>query len=330
MRRFGKGLVALLAALPLPAAAQDGPPLGLCAPGRMKATVEWQAIDASEEARDWNAVVALRRTHVNENCDNGYRWLELAYAYGRAGRPAEALAIADYVSARFSRLWTFNLDQQDRILALLRELPGFAESKFGRKFLALEATRAKLADDARRRIAAASASAKPAEHYVVKGVCPFECCTYREWNVEEKVELYDGPAGAPLGIQLQPGEWVRGLTGEVHLKPKPMVVGAAFDAKSANDSGDRFPIPVGAIVWELDYMGESFRHFWRRGRIFEKGLFIDPGQSCVEFDPEECWAEYLDPPGTEEVHDWWAKIRRKDGTKAWARSDGFGNMDSCG
>ena len=38
--------------------------------------------------------------------------------------------------------------------------------------------------------AAARAQTRPPRNYEDRGACPFECCTYREWSVEEDTVLY--------------------------------------------------------------------------------------------------------------------------------------------
>ena len=43
---------------------------------------------------------------------------------------------------------------------------------------------------------AVSASGEEGVHpsvYVDEGACPFECCTYREWRVEEKTDILSSP-----------------------------------------------------------------------------------------------------------------------------------------
>ncbi len=173
-----------------------------------------------------------------------------------------------------------------------------------------------------------AAAGQPAEHYVVEDVCPFECCTYREWNVEEKIELCDGPAGAPLGVQLEQGSGCKASPARCiesrsrwwwasPSKPSPATAPTRFRFRSAGSSGS-------STTWE------ELPPLLEARPDLRKGLWIDPGQSCLEFDAEECWAEYLDPPGTEcsrlvgedppERRHWLA------GPVSWLRWA----MDSCG
>ncbi len=160
---------------------------------------------------------------------------------------------------------------------------------------------------------------------MAKDACPFECCTFGEWSVEQPVELFAGPEGAKLGQTLKVGEKVEGLTGEVHLKPRPVLVGFPLAGETELGSDQRIAIPAGEVVWEVDSLGEGFVRFWYRGQTFEAPMT----SYCLVFD-EECWGDYVEPGSEDWKNDWWVKIKRKDGKEAWARDEGFGGMDGCG
>ncbi|MEO8726313.1 MAG: hypothetical protein ABI383_09320, partial [Acidobacteriaceae bacterium] len=44
-----------------------------------------------------------------------------------------------------------------------------------------------------------ASDAKPPSPYIDHGVCPFECCTYRNWQAKRKVGLFDRPDGKRIG-----------------------------------------------------------------------------------------------------------------------------------
>ncbi|MEO8725531.1 MAG: hypothetical protein ABI383_05355, partial [Acidobacteriaceae bacterium] len=136
--------------------------------------------------------------------------------------------------------------------------------------------------------------------YIDHGVCPFECCTYRNWQAKRKVGLFDRPDGKRIG-ELEKGEWVKGLTGETHSIPLRVVA-----SREVPEAG----IHPGDAFYVLHYEGEFYSKIWYKGKLFD--------------------AESSDPrsPKTQ----WWAKVKRKNGSVGWVRADGgaFGNQDQCG
>lgn len=308
---------------------QEGP-AGIDCSGKKKSGVGFAELNRAEKAGDWPAAIKLLRGAIaDQRCENGYLLIKLAVGYGRAGQAPEAFAVAAYALERFPNQVAANLDAageaaDEQRLNELRALPGFGESRFARRLAERYAEREQRLAAARKALAALPAAERPPDPFVAEGACPFECCTFREWTVEKEVELYAAPAGAPLGRRLAPGGKVVGLTGEVHLKPRPLRAGIAFEADASFDSEQKVKIPAGALVFQLDHLGEGFARFWYGGKTFVAEL-----TQCIAFD-KDCWAEALDPGVPQPAHDWWVKVRLPDGTEAWARDEGFGNMDSCG
>ncbi|HIE75307.1 MAG TPA: hypothetical protein EYP93_03670 [Gammaproteobacteria bacterium] len=62
-------------------------------------------------------------------------------------------------------------------------------------------------------------------NYIVEGVCPFECCTYREWGVEIETLLYsEKNIESHKVASVGPGGTVQALTGDVHVRPLKLLV----------------------------------------------------------------------------------------------------------
>lgn len=102
--------------------------------------------------------------------------------------------------------------------------------------------------------------------------------------------------------KINPGEVVRGVTGDVFAKPAPIV--------ATHDYADS-PIRKGDKFYALHAGGEGYWSVWYRGKVYS-----------VEFDGNE-------PAKDESV--WWVKIRTRSGATGWTISDGnFQNQDSCG
>jgi len=150
-------------------------------------------------------------------------------------------------------------------------------------------------------LAFVSTSAKlPPSPYIDRGVCPFECCVYRDWQAQRSVPVFDRPNGTRIG-KLDNGEWVRALTGETHSTPLKIV--ATRDVPEAG-------IHPGDVFYVLHYEGEFYWRIWFKGKLFD-----------AEADDSRA-------PKTE----WWTQVKRKNGSIGWIRADGgaFSNQDQCG
>jgi hypothetical protein len=169
--------------------------------------------------------------------------------------------------------------------------------------------------------AVATASDSHPSSYTLKGECPFECCTYREWSVDEQTVLYAQPSAGSKQIgSVKAGESVVGLTGEVHATPVRFTV---TQAHSSHKPGD--------VLWVYSYSGEGVFSVWRGGSLQGEELGFSPyggtgGKRCEE--PNQgCWGT-LD---SELKLNWWVRVRSKVGTVGWSNQpEHFGNKDACG
>lgn len=162
---------------------------------------------------------------------------------------------------------------------------------------------------------------RPTAPYESDGACPFECCTYREWTVENDTEVFDDfRAPTPATFRVNRGEKITALTGVVVTTQ--LGVAVATDAIAPNTGmkpDDRFDV--------LYHVGEGHWKFWFNGQFGEEQ--IDTPDVCRQrrAPAPPCELEMVTPPQTE----WWAHIRTADGREGWARVVGnFGNMDACG
>jgi hypothetical protein len=142
--------------------------------------------------------------------------------------------------------------------------------------------------------------------YEEMGLCPFECCTYREWRTVRPVSVLEEryPRARSLAI-VPPGEWVRTLTGVVVTEtPGSRRVGP--EDRCIQMIG----VKIGDTVPVLNYRGEGFWRVWFNGSVAE-----------CRFEPDE-------KPRTV----WWIKLQLRDGRVGWTRdSDRFNgrDMDRC-
>ncbi|MFO1464300.1 MAG: hypothetical protein U1F66_11035 [bacterium] len=158
----------------------------------------------------------------------------------------------------------------------------------------------------------ASAQDKPPLPYESKGLCPFECCTYRSWVAEKDIQvLTQRKPGAPVAFTLKKGDKVKGVTGVVITTELGVAKGAPLNPQNP----DRMFKP-GEKFYLLSGVGEGCYLAWNHGK---------PVTACME--------EYADPvqePKTE----WWVHIKNSKGQTGWVNwphdQEYFSNVDACG
>jgi hypothetical protein len=271
--------------------------------------------EATEQG-DHSQVIDLQKQYVRAMCSNHYRWFDLAEAYLEADQSDMAIQVLHELHRRGAEIKpsTFRLQVS---LAQLIETPEFQRSELARELQELLEQAVQRKDVHRTQLQKLDASARPPERYVAKGACPFECCSYREWDVLETTPLYDAPFGSVVVGSAVKGRKVRGVTGDVHLRPAPVAV-----------VHDRLPFARGEIFFLLDYLGEDFYSYWRNGEIAAEQLWAD--DVCLR-PSRDCWAEYIEAPEDREEPQWWVLIETDDGVRGWSdRPEHFGNKDACG
>ena len=161
----------------------------------------------------------------------------------------------------------------------------------------------------------------PPAPYVVKGACPFECCTYRTWSVKTNTTLYSEPdrQSKPVGV-VKAHEAGQGITGEVHSTPVKFIVKMPHESYKPGD-----------FLWVYSYQGEGSFLVLKNGELASEELPFSPydeksGTHCQEND-EYCWGvleEKMSNP-------WWVKVKSTNGLEGWSdEPEHFGNKDACG
>ena len=163
------------------------------------------------------------------------------------------------------------------------------------------------------------AAGHPKLPYVDQGACPFECCTYRDWNTTRAVEIHIEPARkARRAFEIPAGETVHALTGMVittktgvTLIHQPVQIG--YDKAG---HGPLLSLQAGERVYTLHYQGEGFDLFWYKGKVYSDQISVE-NSTAVQTESR---------PQT----GWWAEIRDKQGRTGWAEvADNFDHIDAC-
>lgn len=158
---------------------------------------------------------------------------------------------------------------------------------------------------------------RPPENYVARGACPFECCRYGNWSILEDTDLVATPGSKRIVGKGKKGGRAVGLTGEVHVRPEPVVV--LMD-------GD---LPKDSIAFVLDYQGEGYGHVYTRGKVVT-AFTVGYADYCFRLSAS-CWGETLVPSNEHKAPVWWVKVRLANGLIGWTdKADSFGDKDACG
>jgi hypothetical protein len=283
-------------------------------------------VQDAEKAREWDRAVVLAKEDVRGGCNIEFRWDGLVNALLSAHRSVEASSVLQEMDAR-----GFDLD-----LAVLGEyfpeIVKFIESKeFGASPLGLKIRRLENISDERRikfqeALSRMPASEKPPDNYIAKGVCPFECCRYGNWTVLEDTDLVSGPGSSRVVGRARKGSRAVGLTGEVHLRPVPVVVLSAPEADGALTADE---LPKNSIAFILDNVGEGYGHVYTRGKVVVVQTHLSYAKYCYR-PSEDCWAETLLPPKERKEQIWWVKVRLPSGIVGWTdKKNNFGGNDGC-
>lgn len=152
-----------------------------------------------------------------------------------------------------------------------------------------------------------------AKDFIAEGACPFECCTYRRWEVTKDTQLYERKSQESAKVVIvNIGDSIQALTGDVHVRPLKLTV---VKNHKTHLKGD--------VIWLLNYFGEGYYAAWKAGEHISVELPFSPYQKSKSLD----WAVL---EGSYKM-DWWVKIKSANGLEGWTNEVGnFTNQDSCG
>ena len=172
----------------------------------------------------------------------------------------------------------------------------------------------------------------PGSAYVAKGVCPGECCTYREWSARLPADVVSEVGGKTVVARLKKDERFGAQTGEVHSTAARATVTREKAMENPVKGSPKKTVKPGAAVWLLSPRGEGYFDVWIDGFLYlEQVLFVDP-QFCTQHpDDRACWAT-VDAGHTPGKHRWWVKVKTKAGVVGWVDNtdDVLTGYDACG
>ncbi|MTW10194.1 hypothetical protein GM658_06220 [Pseudoduganella eburnea] len=164
----------------------------------------------------------------------------------------------------------------------------------------------------------AAAQEQPPANFENWGVCPFECCQYRDWVADDDIPVHQSRSDQSAVIfHLHRQEKFCALTGVV-VTEKPGVVLIDKPVQDGYVKGNNKPqltLNAGDKIYMLSPLGEGAYLFWYRGKVYSSGtgLAAMPGAD-----------------GKDARMTWWKQVKNKAGKRGWTTSDKFSNADSCG
>ena len=165
------------------------------------------------------------------------------------------------------------------------------------------------------------------EYYEAKGVCPFECCRYREWRVDARTEVYEqAHIDSPIIATLHENEMATAATGFIKITQPGLV----RVVRSEDIPNNIRQYQNGQLLSVYSYLGEGYFQVWHNGEMVEEDLFfLTHGYGgwalCVE--ENNCWGEAVRYP----VSEWWVQVKNNEGVSGWTnKAENFSNKDACG
>ena len=174
--------------------------------------------------------------------------------------------------------------------------------------------------------AAFANSELPKLPYYDWGACPFECCTYQEWEAVTPVALHEAISKkSKIAFQVKEGERVQGVTGVVityeYGKTKILKPIKAYLPK---DNQQTLILKPGETVYTLHYVGEGYDLFWYKGKVYVGGIAGE--EVTPNPPPPEFGVQVLSMP----KYTWWVQIKNSKGQVPWTdETKAFKHIDAC-
>lgn len=140
-----------------------------------------------------------------------------------------------------------------------------------------------------------------AEPYISEGACPFEGCSYGEWNVQKQTNIYLKPnKNSKIIGTLNPGESVTALTGNLYVY-------AGIAKITGNPYKESKDLNIDEMVYILDYVGEGRTRIYQNGKFYITKIATTNDQCKDKNDWRRCWVEVVKEPESF----WWVKVQYK-------------------
>lgn len=171
----------------------------------------------------------------------------------------------------------------------------------------------------------AAAAQQPPDVVIEENANLISGIVFQKWNVREITEIFqDKNFNGPIIAVLQPGDFVWGLSGDVHSAPN----GKILVTRDHQTRSGRL-LPEGAVIYPLYAMGNGIYKFWHEGDVQIANLLDIRGMAAGEVRPpaeEKIWGVVLEEMRRPGGQEWWVKVKLTDGRIGWTKDPlHFGN-----
>jgi hypothetical protein len=159
------------------------------------------------------------------------------------------------------------------------------------------------------------------------GACPFECCTYKEWETTRQVTAHEKPSNtSKVLFTVREKQAVTGLTGVV-ITTRPGVTRILKHVQlgyTKDEKGPMLFLMPGERIYTLHYLGEGYDLFWYKGNIYSDQC--DVSENAFGDMPFASDVKVESRPQTS----WWVKFKDSKGRVGWSKVNrNFDHMDAC-
>jgi hypothetical protein len=135
--------------------------------------------------------------------------------------------------------------------------------------------------------------------FVVRDTCPFEGCTFGEWEVLKDTNVFQSPnKNASINGKLNSGTKVQVLTGIEHITP-----GEAKITHKPHSKAEQFD--SNKKIYILNDLGEGRSQVFHNGKFIEIKIARSTTRCAEEPNWRYCWVKVLREPSSE----WWVKVK---------------------
>lgn len=174
--------------------------------------------------------------------------------------------------------------------------------------------------------------------YVEQGVCPFECCQYRDWRASRPMTAHDGwddprnTARRKTVFGIARGDTITAMTGLVmttkagHLRINKDATLTATPSRFPKQPPEKASAHAGDVIYLLVPHGEGNYTVWFDGRLLEAVDLSDLMVAAIGPTPGVPPKEVFEQP----IFEWWVRVRNQQGEIGWTdRARDFTGPDAC-
>lgn len=174
--------------------------------------------------------------------------------------------------------------------------------------------------------------------YVEQDVCPFQCCTYRDWRASRPMTAHDGwddprlTARRKTVFGIARGDTVTAMTGVImttkagRLRLSKDATLTSVPSRFPKQPPEKVSAHAGDVIHLLVPHGEGTYTVWYDGRLLEAVDLSDLMVAAIGQTQGAPPKDVFEQP----VYEWWVRVRNQQGEVGWTdRARDFTGADAC-